>query len=143
VKKLTAAAVGAILLAPAAFADVNVGTKKLVSDGATIHAVLHADTEKVRTDSQLLRGAKKASAAKLRLGRDLQKLAADLRSAHQGLEAARQSLKADLRTPMGAKSTAARQRAQRQIEASLRQERRDVQSANRAAKEAAHVLGSR
>ena len=121
-KKLTAAAVGAILLAPAAFADVNVGTKKLVSDGATIHAVLHVDTEKVRTDSQLLRGAKKTSAAKLRLGGDLQKLTADLRSAHQGLEAA------------------ARQRALRELRHSLRQEQQDVHSANRAVKEAVHVL---
>ena len=139
-KKLTAAAVGAILLAPAAFADVNVGTKKLVSDGATIHAVLHVDTEKVRTDSQLLRGAKKTSAAKLRLGGDLQKLTADLRSAHQGLEAARQSLKADLRVRTEAASTAARQRALRELRHSLRQEQQDVRSANRAAKEAVHVL---
>jgi hypothetical protein len=129
-RKLTAAAVGAAVLAPAALADGNVGTHTniLARNGAVIHTALVADVHAVRTHALALDGARNRTVARLRLSRDVQKLQLDLRSAHQGLVAARRQVAAS---------------APRQVRASIRSERADVLAANAAVRLAARALRSR
>jgi hypothetical protein len=140
-KTIAAAAVGALLLAPAALADVNGSIQKLTGDASSWHAALVADGQKVVADLAAAKTATDQNAAKAALMTDLQKLRADLAAAHAALQADRQARKATLETTTrdaaGGKTPFEQLRqTARAVAASLGQERHDALASAQALRQA-------